>query len=114
MTISALNGHHDVVCHLIACNADVNKKNLHNQTALHIASERGNLEMVKLLLNAGAEIDEVNYISLFTPLMLAAFRGHQDIVGHLITCGASVDRNGLNNRTALHYASERAREPRNG
>ena len=106
MTISALNGHHDVVCHLIAYDADVNKKNVYGLTALHIASERGNLEIVKSLLNAGAKIDEVDG-SLSTPLMLAAFEGHQDIVNHLITCGASVDKKGLNNQTALHYASKR-------
>ena len=106
MTISARKGYHDVVSHLITCNADVDKKNLHDQTALHMASERGHMKVVKVLVKAHAKIDEVDR-KLCTPLMLAAREGHHNIVGYLIKCGASVDRKGQQyNQTALHYASK--------
>ena len=104
--ISALKGHHNVVSHLITCNADVNKKKLYGLTALHMASERGHMEVVKVLMKAHAKIDEVD-INQSTPLMLAARGGHQDVVGHLILCSANVDKKNLRNQTALHIASER-------
>ena len=106
MTISAREGHHDVVGHLIANSANVDKKNLKSQTALHIASKRGHMEVVKVLVKARAKINEVD-ISRSTPLMLAAREGHYDVVGYLIACGARIDTKDQYNRTVLHYASER-------
>ena len=106
MTISALKGYHNIVSHLIACNADVDEKNIHNQTALHMASEGGHMEVVKVLLKACSEINVVD-ISQSTPLMLAVSEGHHDVVSHLIVCNANVDNKNLHNRTALHIASER-------
>ena len=106
LTISALKGYHNIVSHLIACNADVNEKNVHNQTALHMASEGGHMEVVKVLAKACSQINAVD-ISQSTPLMLAVSEGHHDVVSHLIVCNANVNNKNLHNQTALHIASER-------
>ena len=41
--------------HLLLRFADVNAKNYHGETPLHIATERGSLEMLKLLLRVGID-----------------------------------------------------------
>ena len=92
LMLAAREGHQDIVNHLIICGASVDNKDLSNRTALHFAIERGNLQMVKLLLNAGAKIDEVDYRSQSTPLMLVlSFEAKKyDVMLHLITSGADV------------------------
>ena len=85
---------------------DVDQKNLYGLTALHIASERGHMKVVKVLVRARAKIDQVD-IRQSTPLMLAASGGHHDVVGYLIACNANVYKKNLHNQTALHFASER-------
>ena len=106
LTISALKGHHDVVSHLIAWHANVDKKNSYGLTALHIGSKKGHMEVVKVLLKAHAKIDKVTLDrSRSTPLMLAAQEGHHDIVNLLILCSANVDKNNSYGLTALHIGS---------
>ena len=98
-----------VVKYLINRGADVSKKDHQSRTALHYASERGDLKVVKVLLNnfyKGANID-VEDGDRCTSLMLAAERGHFDISLHLINCGADISKKDGHKRTALHYASER-------
>ena len=107
LLLTAKSGYNDVslYVYLIDHGADVGKKDGHERTALHYASESGHLKVVELLLNKGAEID-VEDEDHFTPLMLSAEKGHNDISLHLINHGADVNKkNGLK-RTALHYASE--------
>ena len=46
LTVSAREGHHDVVSCLIASGADFDKKGRDDRTALHRASEVGHLKVV--------------------------------------------------------------------
>ena len=94
------------VNYLVDHGPDVSKKTWNKRTALHYASERGNLKVVEALLSKGAEID-VEDEDRCTPLKLAAGRGHIDILLCLIDHGADVDKEDGHKRTALHYASER-------
>jgi ankyrin repeat protein len=59
------------------------------QSALHVASDLGNMPIVELLLCNGSETDVVNSQS-FTPLAIAAMSGHEDIAQLLIQYGAKV------------------------
>lgn len=68
---------------LIRAGADVNKKNVFGETALIRAAGNGYPESVKLLLQAGADIN-ATYCGL-TPLMLADEHGHKEIVNILHT-----------------------------
>ena len=96
----------DISLCLIDRGADVKKKDSRKRTALHYASVRGNLKVVKALLSKGAEID-VEEEDRCTPLMWAAGRGHMDVSLYLINHGGDIDKKDGDKRTALHYACER-------
>lgn len=61
--------------------ADVNARNSDNDTPLHIAARRGNIEAVKALIAAGAKIEPTN--GRDTPLGCAANAGQMHVVAFL-------------------------------
>lgn len=72
-------------------------------TPLCLAAFRGNLEIVKLLINCKAKVEGVGGV-YNTPLIWAAFSGEAKVVAELIKRGANVNAiNDLGN-TALHMA----------
>ena len=54
------NGHIDIVKDLIAHNADINMKKSNGETAILEAAEKARADMVVLLLEHGAEANDVN------------------------------------------------------
>lgn len=62
---------------------------LHKQTALHIAARKGNTELIKILINANADIDACDG-SGETPLHKAVRRTHEDSVELLISQNADL------------------------
>lgn len=60
-----------------------------NYTALHAAAGNGQIEVVRLLLDNGANVNWGDFIS-GTPLIMAADGGHEDIVTILLAKGANV------------------------
>jgi ankyrin repeat protein len=73
-------------------------------TALIAASSEGNVDSVKLLIGAKANVnakdkDETN------ALMAAAARGHLDVVTTLLEAGASVNEQNSDGHTALMFAN---------
>lgn len=71
--------------------------------ALHVAAEKGNLEVVDMLLSGGADINDSIFVS--TALMDAAARGHLNVVKRLLEAGARVDtRQRFNGKTAMDLA----------
>jgi ankyrin repeat protein len=64
-----------------------------SQSALQIASGNGHLEIVKLLIGAGGDVNWIStnsYDIRTTALYKAAFEGHDEIVAMLLGAGASV------------------------
>ena len=89
-------------CHALRFN--LLNKNDDNRTApLHIASSVGHLDLVKLLLDYGADIDIAGDGK--TPLILAAQNNHIDVVRLLLGYGVEVDKIDQTGRTALHIAA---------
>ena len=82
-------------------NADRDK---YANTALHLASSRGHLDIVRLLLTEGADITIADNDGM-TALHWASSRGHLDIVRLLLTEGADITIADNNGRTALILAS---------
>ena len=58
-------------------------------TPLHAACEKGNLEIVKILLEHGAEKDAEN-VDGFTPLLRACTNGHLFVIKELAARGANI------------------------
>jgi len=66
---------------------DINIKDIYYKTALHREAEKGNLEAVKLLLEAGSDLNlEGKYNE--TALDFAIFRGHKECAFYLDSVGA--------------------------
>lgn len=57
-------------------------------SALQMAADKGHLEVVKLLVEKGAEIDYRHPVNKMTALHLAAYSGHDDVVKYLLSKGA--------------------------
>lgn len=63
-------------------------------TPLQTAASNGDLELVKLLLLSGADIDAAGYCG-YTPLLLAANEGQANVVEYLLKRGADPKRKSL-------------------
>ena len=68
------------------------------------ASMKGHLEIVKVLLAAGAEINNTDNIGK-TPLHEVSRCGRLEIVKVLLAAGAEIDNTNNYGYTPLHYAS---------
>jgi ankyrin repeat protein len=75
----------------IMVNDDINQRGNMGDTPLSTAARFGNLEMVKLLVQHGAEIEDSKGKADRTPLMEASAQGHADVVEYLISKGADVN-----------------------
>eukprot|EP00943_MAST-04B_sp_MAST-4B-sp1_P000405 g405.t1 len=84
-------------------NAAKNSTDKYKYTPLMYAVKRGNVDVVRILLNAGSDCETKTKHGL-TPLILASYLGHVELVLLLIEWGVNIlaiDNNGM---TALHHA----------
>lgn len=95
-----------LVAFLIRNRARLNSRNQYGETALSIAAYAGKFSSVKLLVEAGAEVNFYGW----APLAYAAFNGHADIVDYLLKRGAEVDAKTENGTTALFFAARYGHE----
>jgi len=68
---------------------DINDKGYDDWTPLHCAVQHSNIGMIKMLLDAGANIDALRYGNA-PPLHQAITVGDKEIVRYLIDAGADV------------------------
>ncbi|CAF1255635.1 unnamed protein product [Adineta ricciae] len=106
----------DVVKFLIHRGAQVNVKNRYGVSPLLLCAESGNQELVRALVEAGADVNvtpqgelaEENLLAGQTPLFGAAKKGHVEICEYLIQNGANVNAVTMTGATALYTATEEA------
>ena len=80
----------NVVSFLLENGADVDDRDLIDQTPLIVASQHGCKNIVELLLNAGSNIKHKNQQGE-TALLTATQEGHIDVVKILINAGADIN-----------------------
>jgi hypothetical protein len=83
----------------------INQRNKGGATSLHIASREGNFEIVKVLIENGANVNIVDNEG-WSPLMRASLAGKEDIVDILLKNGAKAQLlNSLNESALVHATS---------
>lgn len=101
----------DVVQFLLTAGASITTSR--NWHALHEACKAGYIELVKLLIDAGAPVNNPHQYSGCTPwspLHIAVRHGNLDCVKLLISCGADVNSVNAGKHSPLHEAAYRGYE----
>lgn len=84
--------------------AHVNARDERGGSVLVLASGAGADDVVRLLLQRGADLERLGEDG-FTPLGAAAFRGHRSTVRILTRAGANLYRPGATGQTPMHLAA---------
>ncbi|CAL4140772.1 unnamed protein product [Meganyctiphanes norvegica] len=85
----------------------INAYNYHGETPLHLAVMSGNLLMVQLLIQAGAQVHQCERKRGANPLHLCAERGQHSIAQYLIdNTGVTVEAGMFDGNTPLHLAAQ--------
>lgn len=133
---AAEKGSLSLVRKIVEKGADLNFRSLeYKETPLMIAAQEGKLEIVKfliskgavihgaltraahkeiidLLLDSGADIDEKDLDAGDTPLIMAAYGGHLEIINYLLEKGAGIDIKNENSEiTAICAAGAKGNIP---
>ncbi|XP_077997098.1 uncharacterized protein LOC144450368 [Glandiceps talaboti] len=83
----------------------VDERDWDRKTSLHYGAENGHLDICKLLLEAGAQVNAANDLNQ-TSLHFGAMEGHFDSCKLLLEAGAQVNAADDENKTSLHYADK--------
>jgi hypothetical protein len=75
---------------LLGLVTDINLKSYYEMTALHLASHEGKIEIISLLLGAGADLNSSLHPRGWTPIFEAAVHGNVEAVEYLIKSGADL------------------------
>jgi ankyrin repeat protein len=67
-------------------------------------AEAGHLDVVKLLIECGASVDDHPRPDGATPLLIATQNGKLDVVKLLIECSAAIDMSRIDGATPLNIA----------
>ncbi|CAK6971733.1 ankyrin repeat domain-containing protein 50 [Scomber scombrus] len=113
-TAAGVKGYGEVACLLLERGADPEHRDHDGMTPLLLAAYEGHDDIVELLLEAGADVDETAgpdgsapAAAAVTPLLAAAAMGHMQTVSRLLFWGAAVDAIDCEGRTALCLAAAR-------
>ncbi|VDM39507.1 unnamed protein product [Toxocara canis] len=90
----------------VACTGDKSATNYDGKTALHFAAQHSNLEIIKVLIQHGANKDAQDQLDQ-TPLFLAASEGHAEAVELLLSVGASKEITDQKERSPRDVAAEK-------
>ena len=89
------------VQYLVSCGSNIKAESIGGDQSIHIACWRGSLPIVKILLDAGIDIETRDSVHNETPLLKAASTGKTDIVLYLLEKGADTNAKTQFGRNAL-------------
>ena len=104
LTIAACYGLNDVVTYLLENKGLINKANKFGRTPFICASEKGNLETVKLLHECGATL-RLSDNAGRNAVIHAVRNGHEDVLIYLLDLGLSVESIDKTGNSALLHAA---------
>ena len=82
----------------------INARNIYMMQPLHIAAEKGHLQVAQLLVRSGAEINAID-LNGDTPLHFACVNGHLGIVSWLLTRGPNLSIKNKQGKSSQDLAS---------
>ncbi|XP_029400041.1 putative ankyrin repeat domain-containing protein 31 [Mus pahari] len=82
----------------------ISKRNAKGESQLHVAASGGNLPQVKVLIEAGADVNLKDSAG-WTPLHKASSGGFDDVITELLQAGANVNCETIEGIVPLHGAS---------
>ena len=100
---AAMNNHVTVVQYLVEHDADMEKADIVNNTALMYSSAWGRLEVTRYLLEQGADRDKADNNG-WTPLHFAANSGHLETAKLLMVYGADLNARSNDGQLPIDYA----------
>ena len=104
MLVKLTTGHISVVEILLENGANIEAKNLKNQTSLHLTAIKGHFATMKMLIEKGARRDEQDLMGK-TAFHLAAREGHLPQVHFLLEAGSPTEMPDKQGKTALHLSA---------
>lgn len=94
---------------LLAAGADSTAQDIpHERTALHTAAMANDVELVKIILDAGVDVD-IRNVHNTIPLQVALARGAKACVGLLLSAGANCNLQNDEGDNAFHIAADAAK-----
>ncbi len=102
---AAMDGDMPGVERLLGENADVNGAQGDGTTALHWAAYTDDRVMVRLLIQAGADLNSETRLGALTPLFIAAKRGNAAILRLMLEAGADANSSNAQRTTPLMLAA---------
>jgi len=95
--------------HFTSQSFEFNKPNAEGWTPLSLAAKNGNLETVKTLIAAGADVNKAETTYGSTPLFMAARNGHLEVVRALVGARANLNKARKDGLTPLSIANKHGR-----
>ena len=105
MDAAAKGNVNDVKFYLRSDPAALKRPNENGMYPIHRAADNGRLEVVQLLLKAGADVNTPHATVQATPLQYAASGGHVEVVRTLLDAKANVNATDSTGRTPLMWAA---------
>ena len=87
------------------CDISISEETERQRSPIHLASENGYLNLIKILIRRGAEVNIQDKLEM-TPLPWSSYGGHFESVKYLLSHGAAVNASDSMGRTPLFRAAE--------
>lgn len=104
----SLNDYNSVLNLLQSDEIEINSCDDKQRTSLHIASAKGNVEIVRVLLDFGAD-PNIRDCVYNLPIHLAIIASHVPVVTLLLEAGTDIHSLDMHGKTVLHLAGTRLR-----